>query len=368
MRGYLLVCLTACAVTLLLAPACRSLALRTGAVARVRDRDVHTHSVPYFGGLAMLGGVAAAFFLASQMPFLSALSAVPREALAILGGAAVICTVGVLDDLFELGALVKAAGQVLAAGVTVLGGVRLLWIPWPGTIIALDRTASIIVTVFAVFLITTAINLIDGLDGLAAGVVAIGAGAFFLYSYWLAVQENLSRATTASLVAVAICGVCLGYLPHNFHPARMFMGDSGSMLLGLLLAASTISLTGQLNPYAIVRGDSLMAGLMPIILPLAILALPFLDLTLAFIRRTWRGEWWFKADKQHLHHRLLKRGHSHLGAVMLMYAWTTVVSFGILALGVWPERRTVAIVAAVLVLVLAVTLWPRRRQPEALTP
>ena len=364
MREYTLVLLTGLAVTLLLAPACRSLALRLGAVARVRGRDVHDHAIPYFGGLAMLGGVAAAFLLASRLPFLTRYPEMSGQALGILGGAAVICLVGVVDDLFDLSALVKAAGQVLAAGVTVLGGVRMLWVPWPGTIISLERTASILITVFAIFLITNAINFIDGLDGLAAGVVTIGAGAFFIYAYWLAVEENLIRATTASLVTVAICGVCLGYLPHNFHPARMFMGDSGSMLLGLLMAASTISLTGQLDPYSVNRGGGLFAAAMPLILPFAVLALPLADFVLAFVRRTYRGQWWFRADKQHLHHRLLERGHSHVGAVFLMYSWAALVSFGILSLGLWPGRRTFVIVAAVLVAVAVVTLWPRRREAD----
>jgi UDP-GlcNAc:undecaprenyl-phosphate GlcNAc-1-phosphate transferase len=366
MREYSLVMLTGLVVTFLLGPACRSLALRTGAVARVRGRDIHTEATPYFGGLAKLGGTAAAFLLAMRLPFLSRYhDQVFPQTLGILAGATVICLVGVLDDLFELSALLKAAGQVLAAGVTVLGGVRLLWLPLPGTIVPLDAPTSILVTVFAIFLITNAINFIDGLDGLAAGVVTVGAGAFFLYAYWLAYEENLPRAMTAALVTVAICGVCLGYLPHNWHPAKMFMGDSGSMLLGLLMATSAIALTGQIDPDLLSRSNSLLAALMPIILPFAILALPLADLILAFVRRTWHGQWWFRADKQHLHHRLLRHGHSHVGAVFLMYTWAALVSFGLLALGLWPGRLTVTVVVTVLVVVAAVTLWPRRPKTPA---
>jgi UDP-GlcNAc:undecaprenyl-phosphate GlcNAc-1-phosphate transferase len=364
-RIHLLVLLVGLAVTFLLAPAGRSLALRTGAVARVRGRDVHDHEIPYFGGLAMLGGVTAAFLVAAHLPFLASNQQVPRQAFGILAAAAVICLVGVLDDLFELTALLKAAGQVLAAGVLVLvADVRLLWLPLPGTFLLPDASISVFVTVVAVFLITNAINFIDGLDGLAAGVVTIGAGAFFLYAYWLAVQEGFPRATTASLVAVTICGICLGYLPHNFHPARMFMGDSGSMLLGLLMATSTISLTGQFDPEALQSPENLFAAAMPLLLPLAVLALPLLDLVLAFVRRTWKGQWWFKADKQHLHHRLLQRGHSRVGAVFLMYTWAALVSFGILAIGLWPSWITFVTVAVVLVAAVAVTLWPRRRGPD----
>jgi UDP-GlcNAc:undecaprenyl-phosphate GlcNAc-1-phosphate transferase len=364
MREYVLVLLVGLAVTVLVAPACRSLALRTGAVARVRRRDVHEEAVPYFGGLAMLLGVTVAFLLASRLPFLSRNATVTDESLAILLGAAVICLVGVLDDLFELTPLLKAAGQVLAAGITVVGGVRLLWIPLPDGIITLNQPIGILITVFVVFLITNAINFIDGLDGLAAGVVAIGAGAFFLYAYWLAVEEHLVRATTSSLITVVTCGVCLGYLPHNFHRARMFMGDSGSMLLGLLMAASTISLTGQIDPYTLAGAEGLLATAMPLILPFAVLALPLLDLTLAFIRRTWEGKWWFNADKKHLHHRLLQRGHSHVGAVLLMYTWAAVVSFGVVALGMIPSRATVVVVLAILTTILVVTIVPRKRLNE----
>ncbi|MDR0416768.1 MAG: undecaprenyl/decaprenyl-phosphate alpha-N-acetylglucosaminyl 1-phosphate transferase [Propionibacteriaceae bacterium] len=356
MREYFLVFLVGLTTTVLAAPFFRSLALRTGAVAKVRSRDVHQDATPYFGGLAMLAGVAAAFLFAAHLPFLSRYDSVPREALSILGAASLICLVGVLDDLFELTPLLKAAGQVLAAAVTVAGGVRLLWIPWGDGIVTLDQTQSVVITVFAVFLITNAINFIDGLDGLAAGVVAIGAGAFFLYAYWLAAEEDLVRAMSASLVTVVTCGVCLGYLPHNFHKARMFMGDSGSMLLGLLMAASAISLTGQVDPFTLSGDEGLLASAMPLILPFAVLALPLLDLVMAFCRRTWRGQWWFKADKKHIHHMLLARGHSHIGAVLLMYGWAAAVSFGVLALGLVPSRNTLIVVAVALATIALATV------------
>ena len=164
-------------------------------------------------------------------------------------------------------------------------------------------------------------------------MVGIGALAFFAYSYLLTVTEDLTRATTSSLITVAIAGACIGFLPHNFFPARMFMGDSGAMLLGLLLATSTISLTGQIDTSELQDGPAgLVPAILPLVLPLAILALPFLDLTMAFIRRTYAGRWWFVADKQHLHHRLLQRGHSQRRAVMLMYVWSALVSFGVIVL------------------------------------
>jgi UDP-GlcNAc:undecaprenyl-phosphate GlcNAc-1-phosphate transferase len=356
-REYLLVLLIAAATTYLLSGVCRRLALRTGALARVRDRDVHTIEMPYFGGVAMLGGVAAAFVMAWQLPFLGRQPLVQQDSRAVLVAAVVICLVGVLDDLFELPPLAKFAGQVLAAGIAVALGVRMLWIPLPGQTFLLDGSASVAITVFFIVLCSNAVNFVDGLDGLATGVVGIGALAFFAYSYLLTVDQNLTRATTSSLITVAIAGACIGFLPHNFFPARMFMGDSGAMLLGLLLATSTISLTGQIDSSQLEDGSGgLVPTVLPLVLPLAILALPFLDVTLAFIRRTYAGRWWFVADKQHLHHRLLERGHSQRRAVMLMYVWSALVSFGVIALGLLRSWQVIAVIAVSALILLLFTL------------
>lgn len=362
MREYLLVLLTAASTTYLLCGLCRRIALKLGAVAKVRARDVHAVPVPYFGGLAMLGGVAAAFLLAAQLPFLSRHAVVTHDARAVLLAGAVICIVGVLDDVYDLPALAKAAGQVLAAGIVVVNGVRMFWIALPERIIVLDTATSILITVIFIFLCVNAINFVDGLDGLAGGVVAVGGLAFFSYTYLLAHEQDLVLATTASLVTVVITGVCLGFLPHNFFPARMFMGDSGSMLLGLLLAASTISLTGQIDASAIsASGAGLVPSYLPIVLPFAVIALPLLDLVLAYARRTMNGTWWFVADKKHLHHRLLQLGHSQARAALLMYLWTGVISFGVIAIGLTQSWLAVAAVAGVAALAAALTWLPGRR-------
>lgn len=334
MREYILVLLTAAAVTYQLSGWCRRLAIRFGAVAKVRERDVHVVPTPYFGGVAMLVGVAVAFLLAMNLPFLGRHDIVRHDAMWILIAVAVLVVVGMIDDLLDIGAITKFAGQVLAAGIVVQAGVRLLWIPLPDRIVSLSSASSIVLTVFFVVLCTNAVNFVDGLDGLAAGVVGIGAAAFFVYSYVLAVEQDLVRATTASMVSVAVVGVCLGFLPHNFNPARMFMGDSGSMLLGFLLAISTVSLTGQYDSSKLQPGGGdLLPAYLPLVLPVAILGLPLLDLVLAWIRRANQGNWWFVADKGHLHHQLLRRGYSHRGAVVVMYIWSAVLSFGVMTIG-----------------------------------
>lgn len=357
MREYILVLLTAAAVTYQLSGWCRRAAIRFGAVAKVRERDVHVVPTPYFGGVAMLLGVAVAFLLAMNLPFLGRHDIVRHDAMWILIAVAVLCAVGVLDDLLDIGAITKFAGQVLAAGIVVQAGVRLLWIPLPDRIVSLSSASSIVLTVFFVVLCTNAVNFVDGLDGLAAGVVGIGAAAFFVYSYVLAVEQDLVRATTASMVSVAVVGVCLGFLPHNFNPARMFMGDSGSMLLGFLLAISTVSLTGQYDSSKLQPGGGdLLPAYLPLVLPVAILGLPLLDLVLAWIRRANQGNWWFVADKGHLHHQLLRRGYSHRGAVVVMYIWSAVLSFGVMTIGLtqntwvilaWALAATITVLSTV---------------------
>jgi len=360
-REYVLVLLIALAATYLSAPMCRSLALRLGAVAMVRDRDVHARPVPYFGGVAMLIGVTVAFFCASHLPFLGRHSSVTSDSLAVLGAAAVISVVGIVDDLIDLPAIAKAAGQLLAAGVAVLGGVTVLWIPLPGRLVSLDQGTGIAVTVVVIFICANAINFVDGLDGLAAGVVAIGSLAFAGYAYILTVEHDLVRATTASLVTVVAAGVCIGFLGHNFFPARMFMGDAGAMLLGVLLATSTVSLSGQLDPAALTGTGGLLAAYLPIVLPLAVLALPLLDLVLAYVRRTIAGTWWFRPDKKHLHHRLLLLGHSQTKAVLLMYLWTSVLSFGAIAIGFIDGWWVGVVVLGLVVVAVLLTIVPRMR-------
>lgn len=370
MREYVLVLLIGAAVTYLAAGLARRVAYLVKAVALVRDRDVHTKPVPYLGGLAMLAGLSAAFAVAGALPWLGSLPLVRNDVRGIFGAAVVICAVGALDDLIELGALAKLSGQVLAAGVLVLNGVRFYWIPLADRVVTLDSAMSVLAAILFVLVCVNAINFIDGLDGLAAGVTAIGTSAFFVYAYLLAYEQDLVRSTTASLVMVATCGVCLGFLPHNAHPARMFMGDSGSMLLGLLLATSGISLTGQIDPSRVnPEGGALVSAFLPLLLPVAVMALPVIDLISAYIRRTLAGRLWYQADKQHLHHRMLQLGHSHGHAVLLLWLWSFVIAYGTVLVGVTGSGWAALLVAAALGVAMVLTWGPsRRRPPDAGAP
>ncbi len=335
MREYAVVFLVAAAATYLLTVVAREIAIRTGAVAKVRDRDVHAEPIPYLGGLAMLGGLFAAYLVARELPFLSTSQPfVFEDALSVLVAGALVCAVGVIDDIFDLDALSKFGGQVLAVGVLVYSGIQFRYFyQADGGQFVLDPGQGALLTAFIVVATVNAVNFIDGLDGLAAGVIGISALAFFLFSYELTVLNDVTRATTGALLSAALAGACAGFLAHNFHPARLFMGDSGSMLIGLVLSSTAITVTTQFSPGDLTQGadgarSSLLPVLLPLALPILILIVPLVDLVLAVVRRTRAGRSPFAPDKQHLHHRLLEIGHSQRRAVLIMWLWAGLIAFG----------------------------------------
>ena len=325
MREYLLVLLASAAITYVTVPVVRWYAVRWHVMAEIRDRDVHDVPIPRLGGVAMYLGFLTGMLVASQLGFVSAVFTESRDAWAVIAGGTLIFLVGVIDDIWGLDALTKAAGQIIAAGVMVLLGVQLLWLPFNGVTV-LPYNASVILTVLLVVVTVNAINFVDGLDGLAAGIIGIGSLAFFAFAYLLSVDQGIDRATTAALLSSVLAGICAGFLPHNFNPARIFMGDSGSMLAGLLLSASVITLTGKIDPYSV--DATLLPALMPLLLPFAVLAVPLVDLLLAVVRRTRARRSPFAPDKQHLHHRLLEIGHSQRQAVLVMYLWASALAVG----------------------------------------
>jgi UDP-GlcNAc:undecaprenyl-phosphate GlcNAc-1-phosphate transferase len=375
-REYILVFLIAAAVTSLLTVVAREIALRTGAVAKVRDRDVHAEPVPYLGGIAMLGGLVAAYLVARELPFLSNAGPFVFEdyKLVIIAGA-MVCGIGVLDDIFDLDALTKFGGQVLAVGLLTYSGLQFYFFPRPdGYQFLLDPAQGAILTVVVVVATVNAVNFVDGLDGLAAGVVGIGAAAFFLFSYQLANLNSAPLATTAALLSASLAGACAGFLVHNFHPARLFMGDSGSMLIGLVLSTTALTITTQFRGNELTQGaDGSQASLLPFLLPLGlpvlILIVPLADLVLAVVRRTRAGRSPFAPDKQHLHHRLLEIGHSHRRAVVIMWLWAALIAFGTVLASLytgprmWLALGTMAAVTVALTFVLPRFARPLTEQP-----
>jgi UDP-GlcNAc:undecaprenyl-phosphate GlcNAc-1-phosphate transferase len=375
-REYLVVFLVAAAVTYLLTVVAREIALRTGAVAAVRDRDVHAEPIPYLGGIAMLGGLVAAYLVARELPFLSTSGPfVFEDTRSVILAGALVCGVGVLDDIFDLDALTKFGGQVLAVGLLVYSGIqfRYFFTSTDGYLLSLDTSQGALLTLLVVVATVNAVNFVDGLDGLAAGVVGISAVAFFVFCYGLTVINDADRAATGALLSAALAGACIGFLAHNFHPARVFMGDSGSMLIGLMLSASAITVTTQFTAEDIGQGaEGTGASLLPILLvpalPILILIVPLVDLVLAVVRRTRAGRSPFAPDKQHLHHRLLEIGHSHRRAVLIMWLWAGTIAFATVLASLYTGPQVWAAVAGMAVVAIVLTfVLPVVHRPHALT-
>lgn len=364
LRELLLVLFTAAVVTFLATGVVRLFAIRFGAVAVPRDRDVHVAPTPRLGGLGMYLGFAAALLFAQQLPALTrGFEFNTKDIPAALVSATVIVAVGFIDDRWGLDALTKFVGQVTAAGVMVVMGVSWLvvYMPFGGTTWVLDQLQGGLFTVLVAVVMINAMNFVDGLDGLAAGLGLIASVAIFVFSAGLLHEQGGDvSAYPPAMLAAALAGACLGFLPHNFQPARIFMGDSGSMFIGLMLAAISTSASGRitLNAY----GSRDMLGLLsPLLLVGAVMFIPILDLLLAVVRRTRAGRSPFAPDKMHLHHRLLQIGHSHRRAVLLIYLWVGVLAFGAVGSALFDRRIVVLLVAGGLVFALVVTAVPSLR-------
>ena len=366
-REYALVFLTGVAVTFLITGLVRLFAMRIGAVSRIRERDVHTVPTPRMGGVAVYLGVCVALLMGYKLPALSAAFLNSTEILGVVVAGGVICLVGVLDDRFDLGAITKLAGQVLAAGLLVLFGVQWLLLRLPsstgdGPIYILGREQQVILTVLLTVLLVNAMNFIDGLDGLLAGVALITALASFVFSTKVLSLSANDGLAQPPLIAAALAGACLGFLPHNFHPARIFMGDSGSMFIGVTMAAATTSMAGKVDStgYGVRSAIALLA---PLLVAIAVVFIPVLDFFLAVIRRASAGRSPMSADKQHLHHRLLLLGHTHRGAVLIFYMWALVVAGGAVSLIYfrWQEILIPWLVAVLVAFVLSARPWLRAR-------
>ncbi len=328
MVGYAVVFIVSSIATYLLTFPVRRFALRVGAIEYPDERRVHERPTATIGGVAMFGGFLLAMLIAYQIPQFRPVFANSSEPIGVLLAATIMFIVHVIDDRRGLSAPAKLAGMVLAGTALYHLGVTMFFfkVPFAGTLVISPDLAPL-ATVIWVIIISNAINLIDGLDGLAAGIVAIAASSFFLYGDRLFKAGIIEPDNAGPLIAMIACGICVGFLPHNFHPARIFMGDSGAMLLGLLLAASTLMVSG--------RTDDAFSGqtyffFAPVAIPFVILGVPILDTAWAILRRARSRAGIATADKSHLHHRLMRLGHGQRRSVVLLWTWTVLLSATVL--------------------------------------
>jgi len=322
---YLVAGFVSFAITFFVTPRVRWLVTRVGIIDYPSDRKVHERPTPTLGGAALFVGVVGAGSIAYLMSDFREVFTRSSEGIGIAAGALVVFALGAVDDVRNLPAPVKLAGQVFASGILFLAGVKMQFVLLPSMIISLGDDVSVLVTVLWLVTMMNAVNLIDGLDGLAAGIVAIAGASFFVYTYEVSEHNLLGEAPSAPLAAILIVGAALGFLRYNFHPASIFMGDSGAMLLGLLLGATTVIGVGKwpLQPGS--TSDVLIAYF-PLLIPLMVLALPILDTAFAIVRRARARRSLWQADKQHIHHRLMDLGHGHRQAVIVMYVWSALAA------------------------------------------
>lgn len=362
LRELMLVGLTAAVITYLLTGLVRVVATRSGAVAVPRTRDVHAVPTPRLGGVGMYIGVLAGMVLAGELPALTRGFAYTDDMNAVVVAGGVIVLVGIIDDRWGIDALTKFVGQLTAAGVLVIMGLSwtVLAVPFGdiGTVV-LDPLQSGLLTIAITVTTVNAINFVDGLDGLAAGLALIAALAICAFSLGLLHDQggDVSYYPPA-LISAILAGACLGFLPHNFQPARIFMGDSGSMLIGLMLAAASTSASGRIAINAYGPAD-VFTLLSPIILVAAVMFIPMLDMLMAVVRRTRAGVGFYTPDKMHLHHRLLELGHSHRRVVLLIYLWVGVLAFSAAASTIFSAPVVLPILGGGLLLAMIATIVPR---------
>lgn len=376
MKFYLFTVILTAAATLAFTAIVWRVGMRYKIYPAVRERDVHTTPKPRIGGIAMYLGVLTAFALSFQVPYFAIIWTDPEMIWSILAAATLIVIIGVADDLWDLDWMIKLGAQFLAAGIVVgFGGIQIYFVPLGGQIV-FASWVSFALSVFAIVIVMNAVNFIDGLDGLVATVALISNLVFFVYTYLVARDQGLSSySSLASFLAVALVGVCIGFLPLNWNPSKLFMGDSGALLIGLLMASSAIVFTGNLPPSLIGDNDvfgrsQLLGAFIPILLPVVILLLPLLDFGMAVVRRMMHGKSPFSPDRKHLHHRMLDVGHTDRDAVLVFSSWTAVVSIGVLLMyigttqawpgGYWSGIAYLLLGAAACV---AVTLLPTPPRP-----
>ncbi len=350
---YLVLALVASAVTMLATSPARRISLKVGYTAQPDERKVHQRVTPYGGGGAMFVGLCVSLIVAEAVPVTRAVIDSSHEMLGVLLASAVIFVVGVVDDFREMSAPAKVAGQFLAASILYFSGATMyqLKLPFAGFVVLGPSILPIITAVWVVAL-SNAVNLIDGLDGLAAGIVAIASGTLCVYGLRLEDLGLLPVTNVGPLIAALTCGICLGFLKDNFQPAKLFMGDAGALMLGLLMSASTMVIGGRTPPASGVT----FFFFAPLLIPVFILGVPLADAVWAFVRRTASGQGFHTPDKNHIHHRLMRLGHGHRRTVVLLWGWTALLC-GFVLVPLFDNRANVFIPLGVAVLVIALVTW-----------
>ncbi len=367
MRFYLLLAALAAGMTFAYALVIWKLSQKYKLYPAIRERDVHERPTPRLGGLAIFLGMLTTASVAPQLqvPAIDLIFQDRTLIICLLIASFITVIMGLLDDLIGLDWMIKLAIQIIAALILGFGGIQLYSLPLGGVTIA-SPTIGLVITILIVVVTMNALNFIDGLDGLVSGVAIIANSVFFTYVL-LFTRELMPSANfgLSMMISALIVGACLGFLPLNWHRAKMFLGDSGALLIGLLMAASALSIVGQLDPALVdqnsqVGQSDILPAFMPVLLPLVLLALPLLDFVLAVVRRLAAGNSPFHPDRKHIHHRLMDMGHSHLGTVLLFYAWTAMLTVSFLLMFILQPWRLALIFFGVGVLVCAVlTFWPK---------
>ncbi len=330
MSGYLLVLLAAFVTTLTITPLLAKIAHRVNAIAYPTTRSVHTKPIPLIGGVAMIFGLMAGILTAMSLEQFDSMFKSSTEPLALVLAAGVITLVGFVDDIREVSPPAKVAGQVLAGSIMSLLGLTMLYFRIPFAsfdYIVLSKDIAPVFTIAAVVVMANAINLIDGLNGLAAGICVIAGTGLFLYSDRLFKAGLLEGSNLGPLIAIITVGLGLGFLPWNFFKPITFMGDSGALLLGLLMAACTVSVGGRVADQFSGQTYFFYA---PLFIPLVILGVPLADTFFSIIRRIIKKRSFSVADKDHMHHRLMRLGHGPRRTVVILWLWTALLSIIVL--------------------------------------
>lgn len=363
--AYIIVGIVATVVTAAMTPVVRGIARKREWLAMPNERTVHSVPTPNIGGVAMFIGVVVSLIVAWQMEQFSFVFTDNSEPLGVLIAATLILVVGTWDDLKNLSAPARVVGIIATALVMVYFGITMFYFRVPFLdVFQLGNDWIPMFTVLWLLVMTQSVNLIDGLDGLAAGIVAIASFSFFIYSFYLSNEGKLVEPNIGPLIAIITVGVCVGFLPFNFNRASIFMGDGGSYLLGLLMAISTTVVGGRTDPSQSASSQTYFF-LAPLFIPLIILGVPIFDVVFAILRRVRKRQGFATADKGHLHHRLINLGHGPRRAVAILWLWTTLLSGFVLYPVFYPSASTLAPFGLIaLVLFLYTVLHPDLKRPQ----